>query len=274
MSHENFLFSKKIWKATYFYDIRSAKVSEISEFVKSKNFENIVNSLTEETFISLGWDGLFVFIAKMAHQEQKKVLWINFWNLGFLVQEKEVFASQNLNFITKKYPILKVIINFDSWKKIEDFAFNEIYLTRSWESSSINLEISHLWKKIPNFLWDWLMISTPAGSTWWSKSYSGIILPHNANLNILTPIWTIFPLHFKSVVLCDKWRIYIKNISKRQGSIDLLVDNKRILSEEKGKFEIIIERDKYFAEVLIKKENLKKFEAKVYELQGFNFCFK
>lgn len=272
MSHENFLISEKIWKITYFYDKRSEKIDEIKNFLNSKNFKKLQNSIKEEIFLSLGWDWLFVFLAKKAHKENKKILWINFWNLGFLVQEKNIFEKNNWQsqFITKKFPILKAILKFENWEIIEGFAFNEVYLTRSFDAWSLNLEIKHLQKKISNFSWDGLMVSTPAGSTGWSKSYSGIILPSNANLNILTPIWTISPFHFKSTILSEKWRIYIKNIWKRQNSIDILLDNKIFISNEKGNFELIIERDEKKVEVLIEKNNLKNFLGKVYEIQGFN----
>ncbi len=274
MSHEEFLISEKIWKITYFYDKRSEKRTEIEDFIKSDNFQNLEKSLQEETFLSLWWDGLFVFVAKIAHKENRKILWINFWNLGFLVQEKEDFCKNNekINFVVKKYPILKAIIRFENGEILEENAFNEVYITRSWDASSLNLEISHLWKSVKNFCGDGIMISTPAGSTWWSKSYSWIILPHNANLNILTPIGTISPVHFGSLVLSDKWRIYIKNCSKRENSIDVLLDNKRLISHEIRNFELIIERDQDFVEVLIIKENLKKFEAKVYEIQRMSFA--
>lgn len=206
-------------------------------------------------------------MAKLAHKNKKKILGINFGNLGFLVQEKNIFEKKNLEFTIKKYPILRAIVTFENGEKIVGNAFNEVYLTRSGDASSLSLEISHLGKKIPDFRGDGLMISTPAGSTGWSKSYSGIILPSTSNLNILTPIGTISPLHFQSLVLSDKGRIHIKNCQARQNFVDILLDNKQILSHEKRPFELTIERDTDFVEVLIEKNNLKKFEAKVYEIQ-------
>lgn len=271
MSHEKFLESWKIWKIKYFYDNRSEKLDEIKKFLDSDILKNIEKSLEKETFLSLGWDWLFVYVAKLAHKENKNILWINFWNLGFLVQDREVFLKENLKFIKKKYPILKAILKFEDWEEKLWYAFNEIYITRTWDANSIELEISHLWKKIKNYRWDWLMVSTPAGSTWWSRSYSWIILPHDANLNILTPIWTISPINFKSMVLCDKGRIYIKNSSKRQNSIDILVDNKRIVIDEARNFELIIERDENQVEVLIEKDNLAHFNSKVYKEQAMEF---
>ena len=86
------------------------------------------------------------------------------------------------------------------------------------------------------------MISTPAGSTGWSRSYGGMILPHNANLNILTPIGKILPRDFQATVIPDKGRIHIKNDTKRINPIDILLDNRRIVSMESRQFEMTIER--------------------------------
>ena len=86
------------------------------------------------------------------------------------------------------------------------------------------------------------MISTRAGSTGWSRSYGGTILPHNANLNVLTPVGKIIPRDFQATVIPDKGRIRIKNDTKRINPIDILLDNRRIVSMETRQFEMTIER--------------------------------
>lgn len=139
-------------------------------------------------------------------------------------------------------------------------------MTRSGDASSAEFEISHLGKTV-NFRGDGLMVSTPSGSTGWSKSYSGIILPHNANLNILTPIGTISPINFKSLVLANKGRIIVKNQSRRQNPLEILLDNKQFVRDLSENFELIIEQDPHYVQVLIAKNFIKKFDAKVYEIQ-------
>lgn len=48
------------------------------------------------------------------------------------------------------------------------------------------------------------MISTPAGSTGWSRSYGGIVLPHDANLNVITPLGKMSPKEIEPMVIQDK----------------------------------------------------------------------
>lgn len=275
MSHKEFLISGIFGKITYFYDSRSHKKDEIENFLQSDIFVSIEKSLSENIYLSLGGDGLFVFVAKLAHENNVKILGINFWNLGFLVQEKEIFAEKNsqnekIEFITKKYPIFRTIIELENLEKIVWKAFNEVYLTRSGSASSLSLELFHRGKKL-NFRGDGIMISTPAGSTGWSKSYSGIILPHNANLNIVTPIGTISPVNLRSFVVSDKGRITMNIDCSRENSFEILVDNESLYSHQKWKFKITIERDEKMVEVLVAKNFLKKYEAKVYEIQGLSY---
>ena len=102
MTHSQFLIEKNIWKASCFYDSRSDRLAEIEEFLVSDIFKNIEKNLEKETYISLWGDWLFVFIAKLAHQKSKQILWINFWNLWFLVQEKDIFQKEKIEFVVKK----------------------------------------------------------------------------------------------------------------------------------------------------------------------------
>ena len=62
------------------------------------------------------------------------------------------------------------------------------------------------------------------------------------------------------------YKTFIKN------AVDVLLDNKRILANEEQDFEIIIERDEKYVEVLVEKDNLAYFDAKVYIEQSMEFC--
>lgn len=117
-----------------------------------------------------------------------------------------------------------------------------MYLTRAGDASSIRLSLSQRGKILEPFIGDGLMISTPAGSTGWSRSYGGVVLPHDANLNVLTPLGKIAPREFSATVLPDRGRIHIKNDTTREAPIDILVDNRRIVSMETRAFELVVGR--------------------------------
>ena len=113
------------------------------------------------------------------------------------------------------------------------------------------------------------MVSTPAGSTGWSRSYGGIVLPHDANLNVITPLGKLSPQDLQSFVVSDKARIRIKNDPTRTNPLDILADNRRIVSMESGPLEIVIERAERGVQVLIEKSYREEWDKKPYRELGF-----
>ena len=252
---------------SFFYDTRSRNIGQIQEFLASTSIWKLQESIEERAYIVLGWDGLFVHVAKEAHRDNVAMLGINFWTKGFLLHDREIFERENLFFSTREYPILHADVHIGD-EHIHGHAFNEIYVTRAGDASSVHLSFAQRWKVIERYSGDGLMISTPAGSTGWSRSYGGVILPHNANLNVLTPLGNTFPREFHSTVIPDKGRVRIKNDTTREAPIDILVDNRRIVSMESRPFELTIERATRWVRLLIEQSYREQWDAKIYEEQG------
>jgi len=78
MSHHEFVTSTQCNQLTFFYDERTRKLSEIQEFLDSSVIEKLRHSIHERTYVVLGGDGLFVHVAKLAHQDEANILGINF----------------------------------------------------------------------------------------------------------------------------------------------------------------------------------------------------
>jgi len=253
---------------SFFYDTRSRYLTEIWEFLNSPSIWKLQRSIREQSYIILGGDGLFVSVAKLSHRDSVPVLGINFGTKGFLLHERDVLKKDALCFQKQEYPILHADVMIGD-EHIHGHAFNEIYITRAGDASSVILSLSHRGKIIEQYQWDGLMVSTPAGSTGWSRSYGGAVLPHDANLNVLTPIGWFFPHGFAPVLLSDKWRIRIKNDTKRENPLDILVDNRRIISMETGPIELIIERAERWVELLIESGYREIWWNKVYKEQWF-----
>ncbi|MBX9809963.1 hypothetical protein K2X92_06240 [Candidatus Gracilibacteria bacterium] len=253
---------------SFFYDERSTRVTDIQLFLNSSIIENLKKSIQTRTYVVLGGDGLFVQVAKEAHRDNAQILGINYGTKGFLLHDREVFEKDSLEFVIQEYPMLHTDIQIGD-KHIHGHAFNEVYLTRAGDASSIKLDISHRTKNIDGYVGDGIMISTPAGSTGWSRSYGGIVLPHDANLSAITPLGKMHPKDFEPMVIADKGRIRIKNDTTRKNPIDILVDNRRIVSMETDAFELIIERASSGVSLLIEKSYLQKWENKPYAELGF-----
>jgi len=267
MQQHEFTTSVERDHLSFFYDTRSNNIEQIQEFLDSDTVWLLQRSIGERAYIVLGWDGLFVHIAKVAHRNNVPILGINFGTKGFLLHDRDVFTQDSLLFESREYPILHTDIHVDG-EHIHGYAFNEVYITRAGDASSVNLSFAQWSKSIDSYRGDGLMISTPAGSTGWSRSYGGTILPHNANLNVLTPVGKIAPRDFCSTVLPDKGRIRIKNDTTREAPIDILVDNRRILLMESRWFELTIERSTSGVKLLIEKSYRERWDTKIYEEQG------
>lgn len=242
-------------------------MSEIDDFLLSEKVARLQLSIEERAYIVLWGDGLFVHVAKRAHQDDIPIFGINFGTKGFLLHEKSILENENLAFDSQEYPILHAEVRIGD-EQIDGYAFNEVYLTRAGDASSVHLSFAQRGKIIERYLGDGLMISTPAGSTGWSRSYGGVVLPNDANLNVLTPLGKIAPREFSATVLPDRGRIHIKNDTTREAPIDILVDNRRIVSMESRPFELMIERASRWVRLLIEQSYRKRWDAKIYTEQG------
>ena len=66
------------------------------------------------------------------------ILGINFGTKGFLLHDRDVFVQGSLLFESREYPILHTDIRVDG-EHIHGYAFNEVYITRAGDASSVNL---------------------------------------------------------------------------------------------------------------------------------------
>ena len=269
MNHHQYTTSVERDNLVFFYDTRSQNLAEIQSFLDSERVSYIQRVIHERTYVVLGWDGLFVAVAKEAHRDDVTILGINFGTKGFLLHDRDVFTEDTLEFESIEYPILHVDVELDG-SHIHGHAFNEVYITRAGDGGAISLSISHRSAHITQYRGDGIMISTPAGSTGWSRTYGGIILPHDANLNVLTPIGGYAPSNLRSVVIPDKWRIRIANDTKRDIPMDILVDNRRIISMESRPMHITIERANRGVRLLIEKSYKNRWDNKSRQEAGFS----
>lgn len=223
----------------------------IAAFLDSEKVSLLERLIHETAYITLGGDGLFVHVAKMAYEKKLPILGLNFWNRWFLVHDPRILDLSDVDVTEEEYPLLHVTGTAQE-RQMEWLAFNEVYITRSGDASTITLSLSHSHTTLAEaYRWDGLMISTPAGSTGWSRSYGGIILPHWAGRNVITPIGKIPEWNFHPMTVPEKWRIRITNDTSREAPIDVLVDNRRILSMETGTFELVIEQAEEKLRVLL-----------------------
>ncbi len=253
---------------TFFHDVPTRNKDAIDGFLAWEKIAKLQASLRERTYIVLGGDGTFVEVAKYAHRDGVPLLGVNFWSKGFLLHDQKVLDQSDIEFEKQDYPILHADLSL--WdERLHAHAFNEVYITRAWDTSIVRLSLTHRTKTIDPYQWDGIMISTPAGSTGWSRSYGWVILPHSANLNVITPVGKMLPRELQSLPIEDKWRIRIQNDTTRLAPLDILVDNKRMASMESRPFELVIERAERWVTLLIEKNYRGEWDKKPFREAGF-----
>jgi NAD kinase len=178
----------------------------IEKYLNSWEFINFLKKLEWKYNIILGWDGTMLEAIKRYHKNWNKFIPINFWSTWFLLQDKFIISVNN-DFIDYSYSLFDIYIN---WEYSTTFT-NEINITASaWKIWEYSLKI---WNKETFYLkWDWLLISTPLGSTAYNKSLWWPILLHNSNSIVLTAKAAHTPKWFTSLVLNENENIIIENI--------------------------------------------------------------
>lgn len=148
-----------------------------------------------DMFYSVGGDGTFLRSITFVRDHNIPIIGINTGRLGFLatVQKEQIVEAirqiSNKNYIIKDRSVLTIKTNDNNIDLLEqDFALNEISVTRKNTASMITVE-TYLDDEFLTTYWsDGLIISTPTGSTGYSLSCGGpIISPTSKNL-VLTPI--------------------------------------------------------------------------------------
>lgn len=233
---------------------------ELRDFLKSLEFKRLKSSINEQIVIALGWDGTMLWAIGKHHEKDIPFLWINFWTKGFLLNDKKWISEDN-SFSPRNYPLMEAR---NKWEKLWVF-FNDLNIY-SPEKKMISLALSsNCWKLDLN--WDWVMISTPAGSTGHNKSYYGPILPHNSEHIIIHPQWNISPQSPKTIN--SDTHIAIQNTWRMMWLWVNLDGQQRHLTQNGWNIDVEISKLARSIRLLISENHLKYWDDKVMQEQGF-----
>lgn len=248
----------------YYNDYELDKNTELKEILISEKLSSFLKKLNKDTIVILWWDWTFLEVIKTNYKENKSFLWINFWTKWFLLNEKSIL-DKDVEFTNTKYSLLECIVN-----NKKTICFNEFDIKASlWKMLWVDIIVDENNKL--NILWDWLIISTPAWSTWYNASLSGPILPHDLNVFIITPKAPWKPRQQSPIILNDNVKVVLKT-TWRQVPVEIYSDGKifETLNNEKENI-IKIKKSKYKINLLTTKENENIWKNKVLEEQGFSY---
>ncbi|MBF0596851.1 NAD kinase [Faecalibacter rhinopitheci] len=190
----NFLSSHKV---NYCIEEKFLQTISVLTDVNLTNVETFTSyedlDKTVKLFFTFGGDGTILSAATIVKDSQIPIVGVNTGRLGFLATiNKSVLLEQLENFFNGNYHIiprslLKIERN-DGVEIKDNYAINEITVTRRETTSMITID-TYLDGEFLNSFWsDGLIISTPTGSTGYNLSCGGpIVHPSNQNF-IITPV--------------------------------------------------------------------------------------
>lgn len=228
----------------------------ILKSIVSFNFENIntfssYDDLPAETdlMFTFGGDGTILEAATIIKDKMIPVVGVNTGRLGFLATINIEFLFEKLDDILNgHYNISRrslIAVESDQ-KKIEDnFALNEITVTRRETTSMITVRTWMNGEFLNSFWADGLIISTPTGSTGYSLSCGGPIVHPQNNTFIITPI-APHNLNVRPFIISDNSYLDL-TIESRVDEYFLSLDSRNLplsthvkLRIRKADFEILI----------------------------------
>jgi len=235
---------------------------DLSNFIESQDIIHLVESIPEDVILVLWWDGTMLNAIGHHHNDGRSFLGLNFGHKWFLLNHRE-WVTRDSGFITRKYPLLEVSQNGEQkwvW-------FNDVNVY-SPHGKVLELDISRKDIGKIQLKWDGVLVSTPAWSTWHSRSYGSPSLPHNSNNIIITPKGNIKDEKAK-IVDANGTPLIISN-TWRKFAVTVNIDgNESFWSGCQEDISVEIRKIPDKVKLLISQDHEQDWDNKVMQEQGF-----
>lgn len=219
----------------------------------------------------LGGDGTMLQAARDTIDRNLPLLGINLGTLGYLAEVEKTNLTAALNqvicdeFTIEERMMLTGRIMKDGKCLYDEYALNDIALTRKGPLQIIHFDITVNGQFLREYGADGILVATPTGSTGYNLSAGGPIVEPGARIILVTPICP-HTLHSRSIVLSSEDEIGISVGKDREGrmqSVEVAFDGEhnvelstgdRIVIKRSDKVTRIIRLNKVsFLEILHKK---------------------
>lgn len=177
---------------------------------------------TTECMLVLGGDGTMLQAARDTVEKRIPILGINMGTVGYLAEielpgiEAALDRLLNDEYMLEERMMLIGIVQRDGKEPEEDWALNDIAITRSGSLQIIKYSIYVNDLFLCSYNADGVMVSTPTGSTGYNLSAGGPIVEPKAKLMLVTPICP-HTLNTRSIVLSADDKITIEIEPGREG---------------------------------------------------------
>ena len=173
-----------------------ATTQRIKNYIERKGKECILAAEGEEfpknidCVLVLGGDGTLMRAARELRAYDVPLIGINMGTLGYMAEIELDDLEESLDRIIDGVPQIenRMMLSGTLNGNIEDFALNDIVLTRKGPLRVIQFNIFVNGKLLNAYQADGVIISTPTGSTAYNLSAGGPIVAPTASMIVITPI--------------------------------------------------------------------------------------
>ncbi len=217
--------------------------------------------------VVLGGDGSILETVRAFAADGVPIAGINLGHLGFLTLDEPknaIFTLKKLKsgkFRIENRMMLQAIVRRQGKKVFRGIALNDIVVQKGTMLRVINIDVSISGNKVNTYHGDGLIFSTPTGSTAYSLSAGGPIVPPWVNVMVVCPL-NCHTLNARPVITSDSERLIAK-LSCVHSKVDLVMDGQEGFrlqdgdeievgrAQELGR--IVVFRSRNFFQVLRKK---------------------
>lgn len=167
-----------------------------------------------EFAVVLGGDGTFLRGARSTFGSNIPLYGVNLGRLGFLAvgnpefAEKDILAILNGQYTIQKRDLIKGILRRNGKIIFEIHALNDLIVSKGAAARVVDLEVRAGMDLLTSFIGDGIILSTPTGSTAYSLSAGGPIVPPHIPCMVLSPICS-HSLYSRPIILSKTDKIYI-----------------------------------------------------------------
>jgi NAD+ kinase len=255
----------KIRNKIVYYRPDTKNLQNIEIFIGSKIFQTLITNIDEEVIFVLGWDGTMLWAIDELADKNIPFYGINLWNKWFLLNDKNLLSPV---YFKKEYPLFEWILLY-KWQEKRTIGCNEFDI-RTDNGRVIDLKIQLHSSLEINFSWDWIIISTPLGSSGYNSSLWWPLLPHESNLWVISAKAPWKPKNFPHIIYSlDKILSFSRN--SYNWPISIYRDWRHLESIEKYEdFSFSIQKKQLWFSLLISEEYIHAWEQKIHREQWWN----
>ena len=237
-------------------NIRLFLTSDIAQKVDRNDLKTEIKEISKlaKIIVVLGGDGSILQCARTFAADNIPIAGINLGHLGFLTLDERYNAIQTLNklkdgnYIVEERMMLKASVYRNNQEVFSGVALNDVVIQKEPIMRVIKVKVSICKNLVNSYLGDGLIISGPTGSTAYSLSAGGPIVPPWVNVMLICPL-NSHTLSARPVITSDK-EVIEAQLSCTHSQVDLVLDGQESFRLQDAD-EIKVIRSEHVAQIAV-----------------------